>query len=171
MTDRFDPHRAHPDTVLALLQWHLEPSHASNHRGFELAQALRAQCLLPPLPTTAELDRDVAAVARAWVLDRAAHHSVYDRLLELCKLRPAEASGTPGAAAKESREDIAAPGDATSSPDERPCGCEETEGLRLEVGRLRALTEDRHAPNTLEWRKLVDELRGQLATIRGLAGT
>lgn len=37
------------------------------------------------------------------------------------------------------------------------------ESLMARVATLTALTEDEHAPNTLEWRQMVDELREQLA--------
>lgn len=122
--ERYDPHLAHPDTVLELLQCLLD----TNRPFGDTVAKLRRECLLPvPVRTQAELDAAVAAQARAWVLADDAPASVYNALVDVCKLRPSEPSGPPGAAAKESREDIAAPGVATIeafAEDPLPCpGC------------------------------------------------
>ncbi len=166
MTDRYDPHRAHPDTVLALIEWQLAPEHTTESIRSVVA-ALRDQCRL--LRTQAEIALDIA---RLVVFGGSRTHGGAEvksrvllefegvprgaaRLSDLCTefaraappavVATAPAYGPSGAAAKESREDIAAPGGATSEgdpvapdPEERPCGCEQTEALEKQLAALRA---------------------------------
>ena len=160
MNDRYDPHRAHPDTVLALTCWLLDggfdgPMGASIG---ELMLQLREECRKPPT----QEERDAAllraskayftkffqpgAVNTEWAeLERCGRDAVSPPAPLPPVVATAPAYGPSGAAAKESREDIAAPGEATKGaeqvapePDERPCGCEETEALRRELTVWRA---------------------------------
>ena len=145
MTDRYDPHRAHPDTVLAILQQLLDPSAMqSGPRFWELAGTLRDECRLSPAT-----DGELLAAAKAYFAKYVQPHTNVTKewaVLERIGVEVTGAnSGPSGAAAKESREDIAAPGGATSEddpvapePGERPCGCEETEALEKQLAALRA---------------------------------
>lgn len=148
MNRTYDPHRAHPDTQLALVAWALDG-------GFdgpmgtsigELMTALREECRLPR--TAAELDAVLLEKAKAYFAKFVQPHS--DVNAEWAELEQAGVarvtpgvltapapSGPTGAAAKESREDIAAPGGAAiTEPD--PCGCEATDALKAQLAALRA---------------------------------
>ncbi len=118
MSDRYDPHRAHPDTVLAILQQLLDPAAMqSKPRFWELVDALRDECRLSPAT-----DAELLSAAKAYFAKYVQPHTNVTKewaVLERIGVEVTGAnSGPSGAAAKESREDIAAPGGATSEPEQ-----------------------------------------------------
>lgn len=193
MTDCYDVNRADPVLVQRLMTWLVNPGGTWGDVADELGK-LRQQCRVVPRPP-AEVALDLARMLGSYAYavapgdargvtfklpDSAKLKDVLDLVVEF-SYSAREHSGPTGAAAKESREDFAAPEGATSSPPsvpeaeperqpsprcgcpcgasfptaaelrlheddcpgERPCGCEETEGLRRQVtaleGQLAAL--------------------------------
>lgn len=162
MNHQYDPHRAHPDTVLALIQWLLEGGFTGPMSDAlpELLSALRDECRIDP-------DGDLLHAAKAYfgkyflpntnvraewdLLERAGKVAVSSPAAPPPVVAPAPDSGPTGAAAKESREDIAAPGGATISTDSGVVGtvapsmderfqkelCRRIVELEREVGLLR----------------------------------
>lgn len=124
----------------------------------------------------AEVDADIVSVVRARY--RAGCLAwLGERLSELCRETTlprsehrygpcsdgASPPASPAGAAYRAAVDAAAEAE-HGEPDDA-CGCEASDRLRAEVERLERLTEDRHAPNTVEWRQALDTERSRVAEL------
>src|SRR3990167_160096 len=135
----------------------------------DVREALAAyRAATAPLRTRAEVDSDIVAEARAAFRDGHPHIPILCMAMNrLCSEATTDDYGSSSApAAKESRDNAGVSAGPANEDEPEECGCDEANALKFEVERLRLLTEDKHAPNTLEWRKLVDELRQEIHDLR-----
>ena len=121
-----------------------------------------------PLRSGAVVDAEIARLTRECVENEWAggedDYERWERVTALCREPTSGSSSAP--AAKESRDNAGVSAGPANEDEPEECGCDEANALKFEVERLRLLTEDKHAPNTLEWRKLVDELRQEIHDLR-----